>query len=348
MIISDSASRRNKILGVVVEDYVSTASPVGSESISHKLRPSLSSATIRNVMVDLEREGWLVQPHTSAGRIPTDRGYRHYIDEVMEARGLSAEQRQQLLAAIEPDEFDVEQLFERASGALANLTQQATFVMAPTVKGSTVKQIELVPLSVRKLLCVMIANEEIVASHVVEVIEPMSREETMALARFLNTELVGLPFQELVTSLERRMLAERDTLYHMVRRSLDILQHALSTEPEERLLLEGASYLVSQPEFVRHPRKAHDILKRMESQQDLLECIRRDITPEGVQVRIGHEVKFPGLDECSFVTAAYGFGEDVAGGIGVVGPTRMDYRHVRACVAATAHAITEILNRWSV
>lgn len=347
MSVTDSDTRGNRILEVVVEAYIHTASPVGSQTISRTLRPSLSPATIRNVMVELEREGLLVQPHTSAGRVPTDLGYRHYVDDVMQVRRFSPEKIQELAGAIEPDELDASQLFERASDMLVQLSQQATFVVAPTVKRSTVKQVELVPLTVRKLLCVMIANEEIVASHVVEVIEPMSREETTALARFINTELVGVPCQELLLSLERRLLAEHDSFYHLIRRSLDILQHALSTEPEERLILEGTSYLVSQPEFVRTPRKAHDILKRMEQPQDLLECVRRDVGSKGIQVRIGREVRFPGLDECSFVTAPFAIGDEMAGGIGVLGPTRMDYRHLCACVEATAAAMTNILTRWT-
>jgi len=348
MNVTDSEQRRNSILEVIVEAYVQTAMPVGSEWISQKLRPSLSSATIRNIMVELEKEGLLEQPHTSAGRVPTDLGYRRYVDAVMEVGRIAREQIEQLKKTIEPDEFDAAQLFERASEALAELSQQATFVVTPTVKRSTVKQVELVPLSVRKLLCVMIANEEIVASHVIEVTEPMSRDEATALARFINTELVGVPFQALLDSLERRLLAEQDTVYHVIRRSLDVLQHALSTEPEERLIVDGASYLIAQPEFVRAPRKAHDILKRMEQHQDLLDCIRRDISRDGVRVRIGREVKFPGLDECSFVTAPFAIGEELAGGIGVVGPTRMDYRHVQACVEATAKAITDVLTRWMV
>ena len=346
MKMTDFEQRKNRILEVIIEVYVSTAVPVGSELVAKKLRSSVSPATIRNVMVKLEASGLLEQPHTSAGRVPTDRGYRFYVDSMMDIRHLPPEQLQRIQAAIEPEEVELEQLLTRAGSLLAELSQQAAFVVAPTVKHSTVKHIELVPLSVRKLLCVLVANEEIVASHMVEVEEPVTRDEASSLARFLNTELVGLSFSELLGSLERRMLAENDSFYHLVKRSLMILQHALSTEPNERLLLEGASYVVAQPEFSANPRKTREMLKSLDADEALLERVRRDIAPGGVRMRIGREVQLPGLEECSYVTGPFAVGEDVIGGIGILGPKRMDYPRMRSLVEGMGRCITELLTRW--
>jgi heat-inducible transcriptional repressor len=192
-----------------------------------------------------------------------------------------------------------------------------------------------------------VANEEIFASHVVEIEEPKTREEAAALVRFLNTELVGLPFRELLGSLERRMLAEHDSFYHVIKRSLSILQHALSTEPTERLLVEGMSYVVSQPEFRRDPRKAQQLLRGLDAEELFLKQVRQDLaSASGVRVRIGHEVQVPGLDGCSYVTAPFAVGQDVVGGVGVLGPTRMDYRKGRSIVEAMGRCVTSILNRW--
>jgi heat-inducible transcriptional repressor len=346
MPLSDFDQRRNNILRLIVEAYVATAAPVGSEFIARKLRPAVSSATIRNVMSELEAMGYVEQPHTSAGRVPTERGYRFYVDAVMDQRRLPSDQLQQLAVAIEPGELDVAQLLERAGIALAELTQLGVFVVAPTVRHSKVRQIELVPLSVRKLLCVLIANEELIASHVVELEQPLSREEASALARFLNEELGGQPFEGLIDSLQRRLLAESDSFYYMVKRSLDILQHALSTEPSERLLWEGTSYLVAQPEFAGHPRRTHDLLRGLDTQAPLVERLRQDLAGRGVHVRIGHEIALPHLEACSYVTASFGIGPAAIGGIGVLGPTRMDYPQVRATVEATARCVTELLTRW--
>ena len=243
-------------------------------------------------------------------------------------------------------EWDVAWWVEGAGAALAELTQQAAFVVAPTVKHSTVKQIELVPLSVRKLLCVMVANEEIIASHVVEIEEPMTRDEAVALGRFLNTELVGLPFGDLLGSLERRMLGESDSFYHLVKRSLNILKHALSTEPSERLFLDGMSHVVSQPEFSRDPRQAHQLLKGLDDQEPLLRRLHEDLAEAGVRVRIGRELRVPGLESCSYVAIPFAIGDEIVGGIGVLGPTRMDYPRMRALVEAVGRTVSSCLTRW--
>jgi len=313
MSVTDFDQRRNRILELIIEAYVSTASPVGSEMVAKRLRSSLSSATIRNIMVELEGAGYVEQPHTSAGRVPTDRGYRFYVDSVMDVRHLPPEELRQLAALIQPSELDVESLFERAMAALAELTQQAAFAVAPTLKQSTVKQIELVPLSVRKVLCVLVANDEMIASHVVEIVEPMSRDETF---------------------------------YHFVKRSLDILQHALSTEPNERLLVDGATYVVAQPEFSRNPRKAHAFLKGLDAEEPLLGRVREDLSRSRVQVRIGHELAMPAFEECSYITAPVGMGGEVIGGIGILGPTRMDYPRMRALVEGMGQAVSRLLSQW--
>ena len=346
MSVTDFEQRRNKILELIIEAHIASASPVGSEFVARKLRSSLSPATIRNIMGELEGDGYLSQPHTSAGRVPTDRGYRFYVDSVMDVRRISLDELRQIELLIRPAEVDLELLLERASAALAALSQQAGFAVVPTVKQSRVRQVEFVPLGVRKILCVLIANDEMIASHVVEIVEPMTRDEAVALARFINTELGGLSCRELMESLERRMLAERDSFYHVVKRSLDILQQALSTEPEERFVLEGTSALISQPEFANDPRKAHALLKGLDAEEALLARIRQDIAPDGVRVRIGREVQVAGLEACSYLTAPVAAGDAVVGGIGVLGPKRMDYPRLRALVEGVSRCVTELLTRW--
>ena len=344
---ADFEQRRREVFQAIVEAYVASAEPVGSALISRKLRPALSSATIRHVMVELEEAGYVEQPHTSAGRVPTDRGYRYYVDSIMAPSRVSAAHVREMEDLINGEDAEVEAMLERASDVLADVSQQASFVIAPTVKQSRVKQIEFVPLGIRKLLCVLIANEEMIASHIVELDEPMNREEAIALARFLNTELVGLPFSELLGSLQRRLLVQTDSFYHLVKRSMTILELALSTEPTQRLILEGASYVVSQLEFRKDPRKAHELLRRLEAQDELLACLGQDVSIEHVRVRIGRELRLHGLENCSCVTGAFAVGHDIIGGIGVLGPKRMDYRRLHALVDGMAHSITNVLTRWA-
>ncbi len=166
------------------------------------------------------------------------------------------------------------------------------------------------------------------------------------MARFLNMELVGFSFHELLSLLQRRLLAEHDAFYHLVRRSLSILHLALSTEPEERLYLDGASYVITQPEFSRNSHRAHELLKGLEAQAALLDGVRDDLATDGICVRIGEEIEISGLEGCSYLTAPVAMGQDRIGGIGIVGPMRMDYRRMRALVEAMSQCLTEVLKSW--
>ena len=343
MFITDLEQRRYRILEAIVEAYVSSASPVGSELIAKRMRSALSPATIRNIMVDLEESGLLEQPHTSAGRVPTDRGYRFYVDRVMDVPSLTPEQVQLLQARLAGGDADPGQFLRQVSGILAQLTQEAAFVLAPTVKRTAIQHIEVIPLDERRVLCVLVAPHDVLASHVVEIEDPVSRDEAVALGRFLNTELIGLPFEDLVASLERRLLSATDAFYHLARRSLAILEQALATEPHERLVLEGTSYVVAQPEFQRDPEKAHQFLRGLEAHDALLEQLRSDLSTGKVQVRIGGEVQLSGCDTCSYVAAPLVAGQMVVGGIGVLGPTRMDYRQVSAMVDGIARLVNTVL-----
>lgn len=345
MSITNTETRDNRVLEAIIDAYVASATPVGSALVAKKLRSSLSSATIRNIMVELEQQGLLEQPHTSAGRVPTDKGYRRYVKLLMDVGWLSQEQVEALEQQIIPEEREVELLLERATTILADVAQQAAFVVTPTVKQGLVRRVELVPLSARRILCILVStHEEMYASHVVEVEEPLTRDEAMALVRFINTELVGQPFGDLVASLERRLLAERDSLYHIVRRSLEILEHALSTEPENRMILEGRSYVVAQPEFKRDPQMAEKWIRSLESQAPLLERMKEDLGTERVTVRIGSEVPLGECDECSYVIAPFLVDGTVAGGVGVLGPKRMDYRRMSAWVDGMARSLADLLN----
>ena len=345
MNVTDSERRRNRILAAIVEVYVTTASPVGSELISRKMRQTLSSATIRHVMVDLEKEGLVEQPHTSAGRVPTDRGYRLYVNQIMEASRLSPEEFQILARMVQAGSGAIEPLFERAGEVLASLCHQAAFVVAPTVTRSTVRQIELLPLGLHRLVCVLVAQEALVVSRVIEIEEPISRDEALSLAHFLNSELAGLSAYDLLASLERRLLAVNDSFYHLVKRSLMILQTALASEPEDRFFLDGAAYLFEQPEFQRHPERTHELLRQLDLQGVLVQRLRADLVADGTRMRIGREVAIEGFEECSYVVSPVRLQKAVAGGVGILGPRRMDYRRARALTEGMAGVLPALLAR---
>lgn len=345
------------MLAAIIEAYVSSASPVGSELISRQLRPSLSSATIRNVMAELEGEGLLEQPHTSAGRVPTDLGYRRYVDSLMKSAQLNTDEVGRLSQLIRMHETGMEHYFNRVGETLSTVTQLAAFVMAPTVKHSTIKQIQLTPVSARRLLCVVIGQDGTIASHIIELVEVITRDEAASLVHFLNTELTGVSAQELLQLLERRLLAVSDSFYHLVKRSLTILQLAFATEPDEHFLLEGAAQLFGQPEFQRDPQKAHQLLRALDLRAELLQRVRLDLAQAYEQlqvgrsaheslVRIGRELNVVGLEGCSYILAPFVVQGHVVGGVGVLGPKRMDYARLQALVENMATQSGQTLAAW--
>ena len=355
--VTDSDQRKNDILEAIIEEYIHTGAPVGSELISRKLRQSVSSATIRNVMAELEEKGFLEQPHTSAGRVPTDRGYRYYVDSLMQQARLTPEEAQHLTDIARHNDHAIEQCFARVSELLSQLTHQAAFVVAPTVRQSRITHIQLVPVGPQRLLCTLVGQEATIASHILELSEPMSHDEAASLAHFLNTELSGVPAQELLVMLERRLLAVNDSFYHVIKRSLAILQTAFSTEPEMRLLIDGAIYVFEQPEFRRDPAKAYQLLRALDLRAELLQRMRADLSEvlehaqgglavDEVFVRIGHEVHIRGLEDCSYIFAPFGINRTIVGGLGVLGPRRMDYRRLQALVEGMAERVTRVLTDW--
>jgi heat-inducible transcriptional repressor len=176
--------------------------------------------------------------------------------------------------------------------------------------------------------------------------EPISRDEAISLAHFLNTELTGLPAREVVIVLQRRMLSGNDSFYHLVKRSLAILEAVLAIEPDERLYIEGATRLLDHPEFLNNPQQTHELLRQLELQESLLVRLRGDLlgAAAGARVRIGHEVGVDGFEACSYVVAPFGMQQTMVGGIGVLGPKRMDYRRVKAIVEGVAKLLSGSLS----
>jgi len=247
----------------------------------------------------------------------------------------------------------------RVCEALSELGRHAAFVIAPTVKRGTIRQIELLPLGVHKVLCVLIGQEALIASHVIELKEPITRDEAVSLAHFLNTELAGVPVPELLLSLERRLLSVNDSFYHLLKRSLAILQMALAIEPEEQWFLEGAAYLFEQPEFRRDPEKARLLLQCLTAPERLIAALRQDLhaaaaASRGVRggldpaayIRIGHEVPVEGLSDVSYVLAPFELNDTTAGCVGLLGPRRMDYRRMCALAQGAAELVAGELAHW--
>ncbi len=347
MVVTDVISRRNKILGIVVDSYVSTAVPVGSIAVSRKFRQRISPATIRNIMAQLEEIGYITHPHTSAGRVPTDKGYRYYVDSLMEQRHLTRDEMDFIEGVLSHDFDELGEIVKRAARLISSLTHQASVVSFPRSKRRTFKRIELIPATHTKIYVLLFTAQGIVKHSIFELHETCDESELMKISRFLNDELPGLQLSEIGDYLLRKVLGENDAFHHLFKEATDILSMSHILEEEaEKIFLDGAHHIIEQPEF-RYADKVRLLLKALEEEEEILNIMDRDLNEEGVRVHIGAENPYEDIRECSLVISNYKIGDQNIGSIGVIGPTRMDYSKSVPVVGYVSSVFSRLLTRLS-
>lgn len=339
-----SDERRLAVLRAIVEDYVSTREPVGSKVLVERHSLGVSPATIRNDMAVLEEEGYIAQPHTSAGRIPTDKGYRAFVDRLATVKPLSAAERR-AIATLLDDATDLDDVLTRTVRALARLTHQVAVVQYPSLSRSTVRHVEIVSLGGARLLVVLITDSGRVEQRTVEAPTAVPDDLVQQLRSRLGAAAVGRRLAEVVGRLPALPDTFRPEDRDTVRAVLAALEDSLSAEREERVVLAGTANLVrAGTDF---PQSISPVLEAIEEQVVLLRLLAEmaedaATASNGVSVRIGHEIAYDGLLDASVVTSGYGSGEVVAH-LGVLGPTRMDYPTTMAAVRAVARYVSRFI-----
>ena len=341
-----SEERRLAVLRAIVQDYVHTSEPVGSKALVERHHLGVSAATVRNDMAILEEEGLIHAPHTSAGRVPTDAGYRLFVDRLSSIKPMSAAEKSAIRTFLS-GAVDLDDVVDRTVRLLSTLTHQVAVMQYPSLTRSTVRHIELVPLGADRLMVVVIVNTGRVEQRIVATDGDLTSEAgesfVARLRSELNAEVASRPFLEASARLsalaDRFEPADRDTV-RAVARALD---EALLEEREERVVLAGTSNLARfGPDF---PLTIGPVLEALEEHVVLLKLLGtlgRD--SDAVAVRIGHENPHAGLQSTSVVSTGYGTGRDLVAGLGVLGPTRMDYPTTMASVRAVARYVSEILS----
>jgi heat-inducible transcriptional repressor len=336
-----SEDRRLAVLRAIVEDYVHTREPVGSKALVERHALGVSPATIRNDMAALEEEGLIAQPHTSAGRIPTDKGYRLFVDRLSTIKPLSAPEKNAIQTLLD-GAVDLDDVVDRTVRLLAQLTHQVAVVQYPSLTRSTVRHVELVPLGGGRLLVVLITNTGRVEQRFVDVVRDPTEAILGELRARLNAVLSGRRLAEvsdLVESLPAAFQAEDRAFVRLV---LDALEDTLALEREERLVLAGTANLArSGTDFAR---SIGPVLEALEEQVVLLKLLTEMAADTGgIGVRIGREHEHAGLTETAVVASGYGGEGQVVARLGVLGPTRMDYPTTIAAVRAVARYVSRIL-----
>ena len=337
-------SRKKGILQAITEDYVSTAEPVGSRTISRKYLTELSAATIRNEMADLEYEGYLEQPHTSAGRVPSEKGYRFYVDVLMKDRPLAKDDMQRVLAEYSRRRGEIQSLSRAAAKVLAELANCAAVVLSPGMQCGIIKHVQLATISDADIMMIVVTSSGAIEHRLLSVENSLSQNDLDRVTAILNKHLRNLSFTELTRHVIRNIRTELSAYSDLVSQALEILTNSGMCQPEERVHTEGIAYFLDQPEF-KQIERARPVLRLLELQAHLLNVMSGDRA--GINVRIGSENAQEELKDCSLVTASYGQPGRVIGTIGVVGPTRMDYSKAIALVRFMAEGISELLERAS-
>jgi heat-inducible transcriptional repressor len=334
--------RRFEVLRAIVADFVATKEPIGSKSLVERHNLGVSSATVRNDMAVLEAEGYIAQPHTSSGRIPTEKGYREFVDRIDNVKPMSGPERRAILTFLESG-VDLDDVLRRAVRLLAQLTRQVAVVQYPTLSASTVRHLEVVALSPARLLLVVITDSGRVDQRIVELGHTLDEHQLGQLREMLGGALDGkkLSAASIAVADLASHLDGRGGLGDAVGRSATVLLESLVEHTEERLLMGGTANLTrNTADFGGSLRS---VLEALEEQVVVLKLLAAQQQAGKITVRIGHETEAEQMAGTSVVSTTYGTMDTVFGGMGVLGPTRMDYPGTISSVAAVALYIGEVL-----
>lgn len=335
--------RKQKILHAVVTDYIQTAEPVGSRTISRRHKMDLSAATIRNEMSDLEELGFLTQPHTSAGRIPSQQGYRFYVDTLM-GTSLLAQQEEVYLAGFFTQlqkMREIDQIIQQTAKVLSVVTSYTSLVLGPQFRRSAFQQMRLLPLDERHALVVLITDTGYIKNKVIDLPKALSSDELVQVVSYLNEQLAGQTIDSLSAMQLKKMRSDLYARIELFDHLLELLEES-AVDGEGRVFLGGTSNILNQPEF-RDVEKVKDLLVLFEEGNRLSFMLETSL--DGVSIRIGTENAITEMNECSLVTATYQLHNRPVGTIGVLGPTRMEYSRVIAVIEYIAGSLNHVLRK---
>ncbi|GAB6084828.1 heat-inducible transcriptional repressor HrcA [Alkaliphilus crotonatoxidans] len=337
--------RKLKILQAIVQDYIQTAEPVGSRTLTKRYNLGVSPATIRNEMADLEDLGYLTQPHTSAGRIPSDKAYRFYVDYLLEMKKIAAFQRDYIKSNLLKSFGELEDLLQYSSRILSQLTNYTTIAMAPQIKGSKLKHIQLVPIDDENMISVIVTDTGVIKKPLIKIHGGMDYEIMQKVSVILNEKLVGLSFRDIEQKLEREMKQEANHFSSIIDIIVPELFKTLEEIDDFGLFLNGTTNIFNFPEFSDILR-AKSFLSMLE-ERDLITNLISTSEKEGLTISIGSENSLQEAKDCSLVTATIKLDGNTMGWLSVIGPTRMDYSHVISVMDQISAYINQLLkNRY--
>ena len=330
--------REKLILNAIIEYYTLYAEPIGSRTLSKKLNTSLSPATLRNTMADLEEKGLLKHPHTSAGRIPTDTGYRYHVDHLLKRYSRKKIKKSSLESLSKIQEYGG--FMEEVSRRLSSLSKYVGLIISPKITDLRMKHMDFIVLSSNKILVVFIAKTGWVYNKIIEVRESYSQEKLNTVTNYINTECVNLTLKEIHTKLIERV-REGKNLYKILSENISIISDEIYKKHTEDLYLQGHANILKHPEFA-DLEKMKTLFQTLEEKIKLVKLLNKCIHQDGVKVTIGSENEDPAIQNCSIVMSPYFMGDCIKGALGVIGPTRMRYPEIINLVDNVAAIIEKL------
>jgi len=343
MAFENLSDREKLILQSLIDYYVATAEPVGSRVVAQKFSLGISPATVRNTMQDLEEMGLVTQPHTSAGRIPTDQGYRVYVDRMMEREVLSPLEEDQIRREIHPDYAAVEGILEQTARVLATVCKQLGVTISPRFDQGVLTRINLVPVAEKKILVVLAVKHGLVRTVLLEAESSININQLENTVTVLNERLCGLTLGEIKNSINQRLKEVSSADPRLIKIFLDSTESLLNFGETEEMHLGGTTNILDQPEF-KDREKLKGLIEVLEEKKLLSELISAQGIKEGISITIGKEIERGEIQTCSIVTSPYRAGK-VKGTIGIIGPTRMRYSKLVSLVEYTAKRLSEVLSK---
>lgn len=337
------SERQKMILSAIVDDYIRSAEPVGSRSISKRGDVAFSPATIRNEMSDLEELGFLEQPHTSAGRIPSEKGYRYYVDHLL-AQGAVTRPDLNLMKTFFAERLqEMEQVIQQVASMLSGLTNYTSIVLGPEVFNTTLRMIQVVPLDEVSAVAIIVTSTGQVENKVFRIPPGVRMEEIEKFVRILNERLKGVPLFQLRSKIYTEISEELSKHVSGYDDLLKVFEEVVVSDKQDRIFLAGSTNLLVQPEF-KDVERVKSFLDLLEETPTLFKIIGS--APEGLQVRIGSENTVAAINNCSLITATYAVDGKTLGTIGILGPTRMEYGKVIGILNHFSQDMAQIMQRW--
>ena len=337
--------RQRMILSAIVDDYIRSAEPVGSRSISKRGDVGYSPATIRNEMADLEDLGFLEQPHTSAGRIPSHKGYRYYVDHLTSSFALNPSELNLMKTFFAEKLNAMEQVIQHAAGILSQMTNYTSILLGPEVFHTSLRHFQMLPLSEDKAVAIIVTSTGQVENKTVTIPPGVSLSDMERVVNLLNSKLANVPLYKLKTRLYSELGLEMQRHIDHYEELMNMLDESLIGEHEHKVYLSGTTNMLNQPEF-RDVDKVKTVLELLEQTPTLMKMMAPSPDEQGIQVRIGTENNHEAFENCSLITATYSANGKALGTIGILGPTRMEYARVIGILNVLSNDLTRLLTQW--